>query len=382
MLQTASRLALALLFGAFLLAAGVGASVAQTAAQTAAPAATRAANPVFTVGQVAVDATADSAANARPIALQEGQRRAFSQLLRRLVVQEEHGRLPQPNEAMLNETVAGFEIDEERTSSTRYLGRITVRFRPDAVRALLQAAKLTYSEARARPLLIIPVWQTAQGTQLWDTENPWREAWKRRGEVESLVPLRLADPAAGRNATATLESLLAAPGRLQAFAEANQAGEALLVSATLAAQEDRAVRIEIYPQFDGSPKTVEALEPFVVGGLGIEQALTTAAEQIAQRIDGGWKRRTRVDFEKPAQLSVAVEFRSLADWVQVRERLGDVALLRRVDVARFSHRDAQLMLDYFGEPPQLAVALAQRGLDLREREGFWELRLAAQQARP
>jgi hypothetical protein len=34
--------------------------------------------------------------------------------------------------------VAGFGIDEERTSATRYIGKISVQFRADAVRRLLQ----------------------------------------------------------------------------------------------------------------------------------------------------------------------------------------------------------------------------------------------------
>ena len=41
---------------------------------------------------------------------------------------------------------------------------------------------------------------------------------------------------------------------------------------------------------------------------------------------------------------------------------------------QLSHRDAQILLDYFGEPEQLRTALAQRDVLLQERDGFWEMR--------
>ena len=343
--------------------------------------------PVFTVAGVPVDASSDSAANARPVALQEGQRRAFSQLLRRLTLYADHGRLPQPNEALLNESVAGFEIDEERTSATRYIGRITVRFRPEAIRSLLQGEKLTYSEVRAKPVLLIPVWQTAQGSALWTGENPWRDAWKRRADLQALVPLLLPEESAA-NPLPPLDRLLAEAGRLRGFIEAQNAGEALLIAATPVGQgggqgvgqEDGNMRIEIYPAqsgpaWDANTAALEKLEPFVVSGRDVETALNNAVDALVLRFDNRWKNVTRLDFDHPASISAAAGFGGLAEWVKLREQLAGVAPLRRFEVLRMSHRDAQLRLDFFGAPEQLTTAMAQRGLELRERDGFWELGL-------
>jgi len=339
--------------------------------------------PVFTVAGVPVDASADSAANARPVALQEGQRRAFTQLLRRLTLYADHGRLPQPNEALLNEAVAGFEIDEERTSATRYLGRITVRFRPEAIRGLLQGEKLTYSEVRAKPVLLIPVWQASTGAALWSGENPWREAWKRRADIQALVPLLLPEETAA-NPLPPLDKLLGEPGRLRSFIEAQNAGEALLIAATPmqagSDQEDGALRIEIYPSqsgpaWDANTAALEKLEPFIATGRDVESTLNGAVDGLVLRFDNHWKAVTHLDFEHPASLSVAASFASLADWVKLRDQLGGVAPLKRFEILRMSHRDAQIHLDFFGTTDQLTTAMAQRGIDLRERDGFWELGL-------
>jgi len=331
-------------------------------------------NPVFTVASVAVDANADSSATARPIALADGQRRAFTLMLRRLTLAEDRPRLPAPSEALLNDTIAGFEIDEERTSATRYLGRITVRFRPDAVRALLQSLKLGYAEVMSRPVLVLPVWQTADGARLWEADNPWREAWKRRPEPDGLVPFMVAEASSAADAL-PVDRLLADSSLLPAMASRRQAGDVLLVQATLVAQEGSNLRVEIFPHVDAGEGVTDRIEPFVVTGPSLDETLVTAAADLARRIESRWKRATRLDLDKPGQLSAAAGFGSLGDWVKLRDRLAEVPSIRRVDVLRLTHRDAQVLLGFFGEPQQLTVALAQKDIELRQRDGFWELRL-------
>src|SRR3546814_17032204 len=68
----------------------------------------------FTVAKVPVDASADSAAAARPIAIAEGERRAFTLLLRRLTLPEAADRPPRASETLLNQIISGFERSEER----------------------------------------------------------------------------------------------------------------------------------------------------------------------------------------------------------------------------------------------------------------------------
>lgn len=338
----------------------------------------RAGNPVFTVSGIAVDASADSAAAARPVALQEGQRRAFQRLMARLTYPEDRDRVPRVSEALLNETVAGFEIDEERTSPTRYIGRITVRFRPDAVRNLLQTARLAYSETGSRPILVLPAWQAEPGGALvlFQAVNPWRDAWKRRADADGLVPFLISEPADGVNAP-PLEQLTSQPALLRDLAQRRQAGDVLLVGAANTGTDDRGqVRIEVFPYLEGGTAAFGKPEAFVAAGATVEEALSFAAATLAQRLESAWKQATRLDLEKSGQISAAAAFGSLADWNKLRTRLGEVPVLQKYELLRLTHRDAQLLLQFFGDPEQLVVALAQKELHLERREGFWELRLA------
>lgn len=345
--------------------------MAQAGTQGMAQAA-RPADP-FSVAGVAVDASAESAAAARPVALAEGQRRAFAQLLRRLTLPDDHGRLPRPSEATLNDTVAGFGIDEERTSATRYIGKITVQFRADAIRRLLQEARIPYSETMSRPVLVVPVWQTAEGVHIWDAANPWRDAWQRRPDTDSLVPLSVA-PASPDGAGPSLERLMSAPDDLRAIMRKGNYDDALVVTATLQQADPGHVRIDLYAQHQGPAVFLNNLDMLTVTGGTVEETLLTAALELTRRIEARWKYATVIDLEKQGQLSVMAGFGSLAEWNKLRAALAAVPIVRKVEVLQLSHRDAQLRLDFYGEPAQLGTALAQRDIVLTERDGYWEMR--------
>lgn len=330
-----------------------------------------AANP-FNVAGVTVDASADSAAAARPLAVADGQRRAFSALLRRLTLPDDHARLPRPTEALLNEVVAGFGIDEERTSATRYIGKISVQFRADAIRRLLQDNRLPYSETMSRPVLLVPVWQSNEGARIWETDNPWREAWARRPDAEGgLVPLSIAPPM--QNGP-SLERLFGSPDELRALMRRGSYDDALLAVATLQSAEPGNLRVEILLQHQGEAAFLGTTESFTSTGGTLEETLLSAAIEIGRRIETRWKYASVIDLEKQGQISVAAAFNGLADWNRLRSALGGVPIVRKVDVLQLSHRDAQILLDYYGEPGQLSTALAQRNILLQQRDGFWEMR--------
>lgn len=362
------------IFAAFLaLGAGLAAH-AQTTPQSGAQTGSQIGRPVdpFSVAGIAVDASADSAAAARPLALAEGQRRAFTTLLRRLTLPEDAGRLPRPSEAVLNEVVAGFGIDEERTSATRYIGKITVTFRADAVRRLLQDNKLPYSETASRPVLLVPVWQAAEGAKLWEADNPWREAWLKRPETEGgLVPLRIAAPMSNGP---SIERLFGNPDELRGLMRRGGFDDALLVAATLSQADPGNIRVDIQIQHQGEAAFLGSTEVFTATGGTQEETLLSATIEIGRRIEARWKSASVIDLEKQGQLSVAAGFEGLADWNRLRNALAAVPTVRKVEVLQVSHRDAQLLLDFYGETAQLSTALAQRNIVLQQRDGFWDMR--------
>lgn len=149
------------------------------------------AESVFTVENVAIDAEAASAADARARALADGQRTALEILLRRLTVTGARKTPPMPDAAALAAMVESFSIAGERVAPTRYRAALTVDFDPRAVRRLLRDNRIAYAETVGRPVLLVAVLRRPLGARLWGEGNPWRRAWEERPPPRGLVPIVL-----------------------------------------------------------------------------------------------------------------------------------------------------------------------------------------------
>ena len=325
----------------------------------------------FTVVGVPVDTTAANAADARNRALSDGQRMAFRQALQRMTLSSDWPRLPQVDEPTLLGLVQGFEVADERSSATRYIAKLTVTFKRDPLRSVLRGTEVPFTESVARPTLVLPIYDAGSGPGAWAEANPWRDAWSKVNARDALAPLVLpAGNATDAAAISTAEAVAGNLAKLNVLARRYGASSVLIVQAVAAAN---ALQVTSTRYGQDAPQTLVESFP---GQAGPDLLAATAAT-IANRFEENWKRRTLIRFDAKASLSAMASFANLGDWQQVRRRLERTPEVQALDVLAMTHRDAQVLLHYYGDPPRLALALAQSDLDLSEHDGFWSLRLKA-----
>src|SRR5690606_14008300 len=162
--------------------------LAVTAFLTAPALAAEGSNSVYDVTGVKVDVTAESAAVAREKALAEAEVKAFDQLLDLIVVDQDRSLMPRLDRQEISRYVRDFSVTEERTSSVRYLATLTYRFRPELVRGLLRERQVAYTETPSKPVLVLPVYRSANALYLWDEPKigraSRREGWRRALRTE------------------------------------------------------------------------------------------------------------------------------------------------------------------------------------------------------
>ena len=329
----------------------------------------------FTVGGIAVDATADSPLAAREKAFAEGQRAAWKQLVERLTAPGEAAKLPNLSNKDLLDLVRDVGVDGERTTASRYLATLTVRFKPDQVRRVFSQARVNFAEQRRSALMVLPVLVTEGGAVLWDDPNPWREAWANRGDgglVPMIVPLGELETLAALNAD---QALAGDAERISKLAQRNGVEDSLVAVARLN-------RAGLRPQVDvklsgfgpGAPRSTSSRN-FAAGEGEDEQALLKrAAQAVAASIQEAYKRDNVLQFDRPATIAATVPVSGLADWLAVRDRLSRVPMVRSIDVLTLSRDRADVVLHYVGDQQQLETALAQNGLSLSWGDGTWQMR--------
>jgi hypothetical protein len=358
------------LFAALLI--GAGAASAQTDRRPA---------DIFTVRDINVDLTRETAARARQEAIDVAHREAYRHLLRRLTPREWHDALPEPGDRALLEMVAGLEVQQERMSADRYVGRLAIAFHPDSIRSLLDRNGIPFAEARAEPVLIVPVYQWAGANVLWEDPNPWRDAWIFRGPADGLVPTTLAE--GDLSDVATLSADQAADGdaaRLRALAGRYGAAGAILARAEHSV-DLRANRpaLEVRVQSFGSTPLVDEFRFQVRGEAGteVEQLALDASNRVMAHIEDGWKQANLAVGREPTESLVArMDVQGVTDIVDARRRLARVPAVRRSDLVAFGTRMARFRIHYVGDADRMRVQMAQHDLDLVADGDGWLLFLA------
>ncbi len=337
---------------------------------------------VYTIRNIAADETAETATAARDIALQAARRVAFSRLTRRIVPPQDLARVPAPSDEALTNLLLDFEVADEKSRGQRYLARLTLRFDPDNVRALLRQSNIRNSETGNKAMLIIPVYDSPAGRLLWEA-NAWRDAlqWAVAatgsaddrlspllmplGDLEDVSALNAGQAVAGdMQRLALLLRRYGADGVLlmqaaQSPVPGASGGLAFDVTVRRLGALPEDTRIERY---EGAP------------GEAAAQILPRAAQTLVSGIQEAWLNDTAVDFSQQASIDVLAQLTSFEDWLALQKRLNGAPMVRHIDLQALSINGAQINLQYLGTPEKLAAMLAQQGLSLTQEAGQWRLR--------
>jgi hypothetical protein len=347
---------------------------------------------VFAARGVPVDATAETAAAARIRAVAEGQRRALRIVFERLTLAEDVAKLPRPNDRQIDALVQAFEVDKERTSAVRYLAELTVRFKPDDMRALLQQAGVRFAETASRPVVVLPVVQLPKpaganappppAPVLWHEDNAWRRVWAEQPGNLGLVPLIVPiGDLADAEAIDAAAALAGDQAKLAAIAQRYRAGE-VIVSVLTRSEDPRSkatvlqVSATRYRIGGSSDAVIPETRPVTVPATGNpEDRMAAFARDQVRTIEDQWKRSHILRFDQEQRLGIVLPLAALEDLVEARRRLAEVSGVRRVEVTAISRKQARLSVTYSGDPEQLRLAAQQKELMLSAGATEWQLRL-------
>ncbi len=335
------------------------------------------ANELYTVSNVPVDVTAENAVNARKQAHQEGQQASFDRLLRRLVPEEDHQRLPAVAELPIERYVQNFQIANERLSNTRYLAQMTVSFDPEAVRELLRSTRLPFSDQVSAPLVVLPLYDDPAGAKLWPEGNPWWAAWTK--ELDPETGLRMIMPLGDlEDASAvTIDQARAGDAiALRRLANRYGAKDVIVVSASPVSDPNGGGPVSInlgalrvgQTERDGQAFTLQG-----VPGEPLDNILRTAVQQLQSNLNEQWKRSHILRLDTGGFMFVDVPIRGLNEWVEINRDLENLAEISQIEIASFARDRVRIQIYYVGNEQGFEQAIRRRGLSLLREGEQWLL---------
>lgn len=323
---------------------------------------------VFTIRNVEVNEKASSELTAKSKALAAGQRRALTAMFKRITMLHDHGRLPAATDRLVTELVRDFSVSEEKFGGGRYLGKLSVRFRPKPVRNLLQQMYIPFAETASRPLVVLPVMVRGKSQLLWDEPNPWFDVWGEAATPDGLLPLVM--PHRELSDVLLIAAEQASAGhltRLRAVSQKYKTRGVVVPVAeftTNAAKKVQRVEIKLitFASTGHVKKAVSAYES--QPGMSEAEFHKQVALVLIQQLEEDWKQANLLTGGNVNALVAVVPITKLADWLHFKERLSQVATVKNVGIRRMSVRETEIDISFQGALEQLRVAFEQNGLRL------------------
>ncbi len=332
----------------------------------------------FTVRDIQVDVEADNAVLAREMAIEEAQRDGLRRLLQRLTVPEYFDQLPAADQQALTRLVTAYEVEEESTSATRYVGRLSVSYDEAAVQSLLQGTGVPIVLDTPPALLVVPALDEADGLAVFTGPEGWREAWSTEAGRNTLLDIRLPVGDLVDLRTLSAQALENEPDNALALAAERYGAEAAILLVARADDPASPTRVTVSERGNHAWRTDFAGDSLAMDGdaAAVWQAAVRRTQAALER---EWKAANLVAMDRLARLPVAVSLSSLDEWADIRRRLDQIGAIRGIDVEAFSQQEAELVFNHIGNVGQLQRALEARGLNLSEGARTWRLQRTAGQ---
>lgn len=339
-------------------------------------AAAQAPDDLYAVRDVDVDVSAGSPNAARDQGVREAQRKAFDMLFDRLTVDGARTGLPPVTNETIDRMVQSYEVQEERTSSVRYLGTLAVRFNPGAVRTYLRNHGVAFAEVRSKPVLVIPVDMVGGAPVLWQAETGWRQAWANLPPPAGLVPVSVPYGEAVDVAEIGPEQALAGDtNSLRRIADRYGAGDVAVVQSTLGPDGGVTVGVSLYPttgpaeRFGLTQSPLPPAPPLASATAEstaalVDPTLSAAVRAVLHRLEERWTATTQIRAASENTLSISARFNDQAGWQSMRQRLAAVPIVTNSRITSLSRTQARLDLRHVGDIDRLRLALAQQDLRL------------------
>ena len=324
-------------------------------------------NKIFKVDNIYVEIESTSSSKAREIALLEAQEKGFKSLMKKILLEPEYKKIEMINMDKILEFVDAIEIQNEKTSPSKYIGNISIIFSEEKILKYLNRNNVRFTSLKSKPLLILPIYKYAGVTYLWENQNIWRNIWTKGEAKDGLIPIKSSegkftdfiyfnqDEAAKRNLN-----------NLELLAKSHNTTGILIAILKKKYNRDKSkilfnLNLSIY-RFDGEKNSNFEDNIEIYANEYSDNILIDAKLKVEEFVNQQWKTANVITSQKKLE-KINVSFSNLNEWINIKKTISDISIIDKYNVKNFSHNKAVIILSFSGNLNQLKVAFKQSDLD-------------------
>lgn len=312
---------------------------------------------LYDVVKVSVSAELTSAREARTAAIQNGEADAFWILMQKMVTAEDLSKIEMPPADEVTNMVQKVSVSNEKTTATKYMADIDVRFHPEKVQQFLKQRQIPFLERSLPPTVVLPIFENNGNRFILEEQNPVYAYLKKQETGDLIIPVGDLEEMAWAGRLTELQD----DRVIQAFLDRYGVKRGVILQVKQRGPYV-SVRSDVFP--DQSDKVIpKAFEMMVPSGR-ISDIMPELWDKVKAEQEELWRRENTDGIEMPDVFWVQVPITRLADWVAINRKLKQSDLLKQAEVRGFRPGMVLMTLTYKGRIGQLQAHLHKLGLDL------------------
>jgi len=322
---------------------------------------------IFEVKNISVNIESTSLSKAKEIALLKAQEKGFKNLMNTMLLESEYEKIESINIKKILEFVNAIEIQSEKTTSSEYIGNLTIIFSQDKILRYLNNNNIKFTSLKSKPLLILPIYKFGGVTYLWEDKNIWRNIWIENSNNDGLIPIKssegkFSDFIYFNQDQAVKKNLV----NLELLAKSHNTTGVLIAILKKKYNRDKSkilfnLNLSIY-RFDGEKTNTFEDTIEIYSNEYSDTILNDVKNKVEQFVNQQWKTANVITSQKKFE-KVTVLFNDLNDWVNIKKTISNMPIIDKFNVKNFSHDKAIIFLSFSGNLNQLKVAFKQSDLN-------------------
>ncbi len=323
---------------------------------------------IYTIYNISMDETARTSSLASQAALRKAQRLGLNKLFRKIIREEDYGKLPDLSDGQVTELVNGFEVANEKTSRVRYIADFTVHFSREKIYNFLSVLGMPFAETLSNPARLLTVVEIDGAVMLWESSNSWRTAWRDYDTINNLVPIEIIDSSKIHRMTVSpWQAQRGDPAMINRLAAEVRGRDLYVMSAKVSYDVltgNRVLDLTVFKEGLATPAYVTQVSVAEEGPETLDKLYQEAIDRATYWLDNQWKEKVMIHFGEASQLTVRIDFSSPEDWFAIKRKLDGISLIRKVILQKFSTTGALARMEHSGDVEQIILTLEQENMAL------------------
>jgi hypothetical protein len=327
------------------------------------------ASSIFTINDIKVEATGESAKKAKDVAINEAQEKAFKELLTRITPESAQASLPQLSPEQISDLVQGIDIDKESVTATHYEAVMDISFNSVLVERLLKSSSISYTDKKSNPTILIPLLVSNGEGLIWDAGNYWQEALKKALQNSSYANFVVPSGETELNVKnfSQSEPIISSQDQENiSFLTRKYNAKRVLLARAVPINDNGTIGVAIETSYlnEENPQK-KYIKLFAQSGdENIQQVMARAATQVISDSEKQWKEEQQQINQTKAEINFYVRINNLLDWNQIYKKLGGLDFIDNIRINYITLELVSLDILYHGDYDNFARNMAENGMYL------------------